>query len=228
MAAPVATEIASHLRSKHLPPSSNWLTTFLSSTRASTPLPALRQTALFRILASDLSTSVEVPPSSLFPSDIHAAHMRERRLPGPIPVQVMDIEDVGRSRWSQIEALEATERGEGTAGRREVVRIVPGEEDGGDADRAVERSTGPHKLVMQDAKGARVFGVELMAVEGIGLGMNIGTKMVLRDVLVARGVVLLDPRSVTILGGKIEALHKAWKEGRKEALKAAVGARNTD
>jgi len=47
--------------------------------------------------------------------------------------------------------------------------------------------------------------------------------MSLRDVLVARGVVLLEPGTVTMLGGKIEGLHRAWRENRKAELKAAVG-----
>ncbi|KAI5293671.1 hypothetical protein KEM55_006900, partial [Ascosphaera atra] len=49
-------------------------------------------------------------------------------------------------------------------------------------------------------------------------GMKIGMKLVLRDILVARGMALLEPRNVTVLGGKIEAKDKAWREGRKETL----------
>jgi len=41
---------------------------------------------------------------------------------------------------------------------------------------------------------------------------------------VARGVVLMDATTTTVLGGKIEGLHKAWKEGRKTELKAAIEA----
>ena len=54
--------------------------------------------------------------------------------------------------------------------------------------------------------------------------MSMGCKMVLRNVVVARGVVLLEPGTTTVLGGKIEGLHKAWKEGRKAELKAAIEA----
>ena len=52
--------------------------------------------------------------------------------------------------------------------------------------------------------------------------MNIGTKITLRDVTVARGVLLLEPKSTTVLGGKIEELHKEWKEARKAVLKASA------
>lgn len=221
----LAQEITTHLLSRGLHPSPTWLTTtFLPTIRPTTPLPALKQTALFRLLASDITQTLQRTPSSVFPPDIHNATIRERRLAGPIAVQVLDIEDIGRSRWSQAEALEAAERGETTKGR-EIIRAVPAEDggEGPDADADVAGSGGPHKLVLQDAQGVRVFGIELTAVEGVGVGMNIGAKIVLRDVLVARGVVLLEPGSVKVEGGKIEGAHKAWKEGRKERLKSAAG-----
>ena len=54
--------------------------------------------------------------------------------------------------------------------------------------------------------------------------MNIGCKVVLNNALVARGVVLLEPATTVVLGGKMEELHKAWKEGRKAELKATIEA----
>jgi len=222
----LAQEITAHLVSKSLPPTPSWLTTFLSSTRPNTPLPALKQTALFRLLASDITTSVQASASSVFPADVHNAQVVERRLPGPIPAQVLDVEDVGSSRWSQVEKMEALERGEMTKGR-EVVRLVPGETEDGAAGDAQEvgasASAGPHKVVLQDARGARVYGIEVIGVEGLGVGMNIGCKVLLRDVVVARGVLLLEPRCVMVLGGKIEGVHRAWREGRKERLRRDAG-----
>jgi RecQ-mediated genome instability protein 1 len=53
--------------------------------------------------------------------------------------------------------------------------------------------------------------------------MSIGMKVVLKPgTIVARGVVLLEPATVVVLGGKIEALHKSWLENRKKDLKAAI------
>ena len=149
--------------------------------------------------------------------------MQERRLVGPIAVQVLSIEDMSKSRWEQIEAIEALERGEGTKGR-EIIRVTASTEEGDDQNENVGRDGGTHKLALQDAKGTRVYGIELKGVEGVGLGMSMGCKMVLRNVVVARGVVLLEPGTTTVLGGKIEGLHKAWKEGRKAELKAAIEA----
>jgi RecQ-mediated genome instability protein 1 len=155
--------------------------------------------------------------------------VRERKLPASIPVQVLGVEDLSRSRWEQLEAMEAQERGEMTKGR-EIIRVVEteGGEDGGGAARVsagASGSGGPHRLVLQDVTGQTVYGLELKAVKGVGVGMSIGTKMVLSGVMVARGVVLLEPERVVVLGGKIDALHKVWVENRKKDLLAAVEGR---
>jgi RecQ-mediated genome instability protein 1 len=155
--------------------------------------------------------------------------VRERKLPASIPVQVLGVEDLSRSRWEQLEAIEAQERGEMTKGR-EIIRVVEteGGEDGGGAARVsagTGGSGGPHRLVLQDVTGQTVYGLELKAVKGVGVGMSIGTKMVLSGVMVARGVVLLEPERVVVLGGKIDALHKVWVENRKKDLLAAVEGR---
>ncbi|CAF9907155.1 hypothetical protein IMSHALPRED_005453 [Imshaugia aleurites] len=218
-----AAQISAQLTArKSLTPSSTWLSTFLKTQRPTTPLPALTQTACFRLLASDITKSLNTTSSTCFPHDVHNASVQERRLPGSVAVQVLAIEDMSKSRWEQIEAIEALERGEGTKGR-EIVRVVATKDD--ESERAsVPKGGGPHKILLQDAAGRRVYGIELKGLEGVGLGMSIGCKMVLRDALVARGVVLLEPGSTTVLGGKIEELHKAWKEGRKAELKAAIEA----
>lgn len=126
---------------------------------------------------------------------------------------------MSKSRWEQIEAIEALERGEGTKGR-EIIRVAAPEGD--DVGLNVQKGGGPHKLLLQDATGRRVYGIELKGLEGVGLGMSIGCKIVLKNAVVARGVVLLEPKTTTVLGGKIDALHKAWREGRKVELKKAI------
>ncbi|KAF2433870.1 RecQ mediated genome instability protein-like protein Rmi1 [Tothia fuscella] len=213
----LASEILSHLQSKGLNPNPTWVTNFLSSQRPSVPLQALKQTAQIRLTHADITTSLQRSSKSVFPADIHNASVRERKVVGPIVVQVLDIEDIGRSKWSQLEALEAEERGETTKGR-EIIRVVPGEATESD-NQAPVQSNGPHKLTLQDAQGTSVYGMEIVNVEGVGMSMNIGSKLVLKDVVVARGVLLLEPRCVVVLGGKIEELHKVWKEKRKETLK---------
>ena len=217
----VLTQISSQLSSaKCLTPSQTWLTAFLATQKSTTPIPALTSTASFRLLASDISKCLDRTASAAFPNDVSNVNFEERKLQGSIVAQVLAVEDMSKSRWEQIEAIEALERGEGTKGR-EIIRVVPTEE-GDNADTGVQKGGGPHKLLLQDVQGNTVYAIELKGVEGVGLGMSIGCKILLKNAIVARGVVLLEPGTTTILGGKIEALHKAWKENRKADLKAAI------
>lgn len=212
-------QLAAQLTAKGLGPTPTWLASFLANQRP-TPLPALTQTALFRLLASDITTTLTFTPTTVFPADVHAAQLKERRLIGPIIVQILAVEDISLSRWEQIEAIEALEKGEGRRGR-EILRAAVSDVD---AQEVISKGGGPHKLLLQDAQGERVFGIELENVEGVGMGMSIGCKAVLKNITVARGVILLEPRSMTLLGGRINTLHQAWKENRKAELKVAIEA----
>ena len=203
---------------KGLRPTADWLITFLGTQRPTTPLQSLLQTAHFRLLASDITTSLS--RDHCLPANTSDVHIQERTLSGEIVVQVLGVEDISRSRWENIEAIEAIERGEGRKGR-EIIRVVPTENDDGPQG-GVQKGGGVHKLILQDARGAVVYGLELKPVEGVGLGMNIGCKMMLKDAVMARGLVMLEPKSTIIIGGKIEALHKAWKEGRKDELSRGI------
>ena len=216
----VEASISEFLRSKNVPPTQQWLRDFMPSIRLNTPLVALQKTALFRLLASDLTVSVQAPPVSIFPTNISSPEIEERKLPGPITVQVLDTEDIGHSRWSQVETIEAHERGETTKGR-EVIRVVP-EDTTSDPTPATRRS-GPHKLLLQDAKGTKIYAFDFQAVSGVSMQMSIGAKLVLRNVVAARGLVLLEPKCVEVLGGKVEAWDKKWRSERKEVLKWKAG-----
>jgi RecQ-mediated genome instability protein 1 len=226
------TQLSTALTTSGLPtPSPHFLTTILSSQRTQPPLPALIATAKHRLLSSDISISPSVLASTTasFPANISSPQVREQKLPASIPVQVLGVEDLSKSRWEQLEAIEAQERGEMTKGR-EIIRVVE-TEDGDEARPArapptgASGSGGPHRLVLQDVRGQTVYGLELKAVKGVGMGMSIGTKMVLSGVTVARGLVLLEPETVVVLGGKIDALHKVWVENRKKDLLAALEGR---
>ncbi|KAF2481461.1 hypothetical protein BDY17DRAFT_326149 [Neohortaea acidophila] len=229
MAGPAASPevikaIADYLRAKHFYPTPAWLASFMASTRPNTPMPALQQTALFRLLSSDLTSSVQrTPPISIFPPDISNPEIKERKLTGPVAVQVLDVEDIGRSRWSQVEAIEAQERGEMTKGR-EIIRVVADEsttdgEPGAQANTSTGAS-GPFMFLLQDAAGTKAFAFDMSPMANVNMQkLSIGAKLVLRDLLVARGVVLLAPNGVEVLGGKVEAWDTKWKAERKAALK---------
>jgi RecQ-mediated genome instability protein 1 len=146
-------------------------------------------------------------------------------------VQILDIEDIGHSRWSQVENIEAHERGEMTKGR-EIIRVVDDETNTDPNNAAVSNATsttssGPHKLLLQDAKGTKAYAFEMEAVSGISVQqLAIGAKLVLRDVMVARGVIMLEPKGVEVLGGKVDAWDRKWRAERKETLKRKAGMRD--
>jgi len=221
--------VKTFLDSKGLSATPAWIESFVSSSRQGTPLPALQKTALFRILASDLTSSIKASPTNTLPPNALNATVKELRVPDSIPLQVLNIEDIGRSAWSQVEAIEAQERGETTKGR-EVIRVVPDEEADPvrDGTAPVTKSNGPHKLLLQDAKGTKIYGFEVTDVDGIDLNLGIGAKLILKNMTIARGVILLDPTSTQLLGGKVDVWDKAWRTGRKESLKAKVGPREEE
>lgn len=235
------------LTNKHLPVSPDWLSQFISQTshqqQRGLPLAALTQTALFRILNSNFTESLSTTshPTALLPHDIANPIVKERLIRGPVPVQVLDIEDIGSSLWSQVEAIERVDRGETVRGREIIRNVSVGDGDdsnaGGPSGNAATANgstsnsnaalgstgQGPHRLTLQDAAGTQIVALELRSVEGIAIGkLPIGAKMVLRNVIVGRGMVLLTPDTVIVLGGKIEHLDAEWRRTRKANLLARL------
>ncbi|KAL1958947.1 hypothetical protein VTO42DRAFT_3500 [Malbranchea cinnamomea] len=231
------------LTTKSLPVSQAWLTQFLSTQPVSSrPLSSLTRTALFRLLSSDFTKSLSSQNSAhLLPTDVADPVFKERRIVGPVPLQVLDIEDIGTSLWSQIEALERVERGEQLRGR-EIIRTVTRDPGGGDLDAVTNggnsglnaastttgdilgvSSNGPHRLVLEDAKGTKVVAIELKRINGIAVEkVPIGTKILLKNATLARGMILIEPANVEILGGKIDIMDKEWRAQRKARLLARL------
>jgi len=232
----LATQLTSILLTRHsLLVSADWLHSFVSTVRApAPPLVALTSTAQFRLLNSDFTAVLasDSNPASpiLLPLDVGDPTVKERRLAGNVPVQVLDVEDVGASRWGQVERIERVEAGEEVRGR-EVIRTLPPEATEGPAPAAPVASgaasgKGPHKYLLQDARGTVVSAFEKVTVPKLGLGdegMCIGIKVMLKSgTVVRRGVVMLRPENVTVLGGKVEGWDDSWKAGRKDRLKRMV------
>jgi RecQ-mediated genome instability protein 1 len=145
------------------------------------------------------------------------------------------------------ECLELVEKGETTRGR-EVIRVTAEDDDeqdaatqstasrtqqpqrggAGGANAAAARAgkNATHRLTVQDYKGRRLHALELRRIDGIGIGKtSIGEKILIKaGTVIARGNILLTPDNCTLLGGKVDAWHKSWVEGRLGRLKEAVGA----
>ena len=232
----LATQVSAALQTRHnLSVNLTWLAAILSTIRTPPPpLPALTSTVHFRLLTSDFTTSLSISnASALLPTDISEPDIKERKLAGNVPLQVLDVEDIGTSKWSLVEAIERVERGEEIRGR-EIIRTLPAEAGEGPGDNPAATNTagraswssGPHKYLLQDAKGTKTVAFEKVRVPKLGLsddGMSIGMKIILKaGSVVRRGVVMLAPESVIVLGGKVETWDKTWRDGRKERLKRAV------
>jgi len=201
----------------------------------------LTATAKHRLLCSDFThPSILSSSTPFFPPRCSDASVPSRTIQNDTPVQVLEIEDLSKSKWEQIEALEMERKGELVKGR-EVVRVVVDTPDGpssgstqGTAAAAsgngpgngTSTSSGPFKLLLQDVKGQRVYAFELKRVDKIEYPpvMCVGCKIVLkRNSKVARGMVFLEPELTVVLGGKIEVLDKAWRERREQTLRELVG-----
>lgn len=242
----LATQLLTQLQTHNLPPpSQTWVQTLISTRNPPPPLPSLVMTAKTRLLASDLTTpgllDATKTPSICFAEGITAPSVQEARLRTDVYVQIVDIENLSKSRWEQVEELEAVERGEQTRGR-EVVRLPVnnGSADGGGDEPAATATAnargavaGPdvarnatHRVVLQDCKGQKVYGLELVRMPEMAIGtLNIGAKILLKKgAAVARGTLLLEPRSCQFLGGKIEAWQKEWLAGRLARLREGAEA----
>jgi RecQ-mediated genome instability protein 1 len=140
----VATQIHNSLLAKTLAPTPQWLQSLLPTINPNVPIAATQKTALFRLLNTDITTTLQISTTTCFPADITNAAVQETKVRGPIPVQVLDIQDVGRSNWSQVEGIEMEERGELRKGS-EIVRVTGEEEDNTDPNAAAVRGPAvPH------------------------------------------------------------------------------------
>ncbi|KFA66860.1 hypothetical protein S40285_02297 [Stachybotrys chlorohalonatus IBT 40285] len=232
------SQLRSSILAASLPaPSATFVASLVQSRNPPLPLPSLLATARSRILACDLSSNALLDTVSLaaLPANLSNAAIKEVRLPLDVHVQVLDVENLGVSRWDQIEEIEAIERGERTRGR-EIVRII--DDDNGqegvsqtqqqrapaaDAARSAGKAA-THRLVLQDCRGQKVFALELHRIDKIGVGRTmIGEKILVKaGAVVARGTVLLTPDNCVLLGGKIDAWQKSWVDGRLTRLKEAL------
>ncbi|KAF8866286.1 hypothetical protein BDZ45DRAFT_720404 [Acephala macrosclerotiorum] len=243
------TSLTASLTSQNLPPPhQNFLRTILTPASQSKPIAVLTATARHRLLSADI-TSIEIlaPNTPFLPPILSNVRTQSTTVPNDTFVQVLDVLDIGRSKWDQIEALESERKGETTKGR-EVIRVLP-QNEGNEHDRGSTAATqapalarsqaqtqtishGPHKLLLQDVKGNKIWAFELKKVPKIGIGaggISIGCKLWLKKgCQVARGTVMLEPQTCMIMGGKIEGLDKSWREGREQRLREEVERERAD
>lgn len=203
-------------------PSQQWLTSLVSA-RVVPPLPALIQTARIKLSKLDLLTPglFDAASSSSLPPNVTDLSKKEMLIKGPVVLQVLEVYDVGKSKWEQIEAIEAIERGEKTKGR-EIIRDIPDPDSNNDdafaSSMQNQKSSGPHELLLQDWKGQSLYGMEVSPVPKVEITMSIGCKVVVKNLVCARGVAMLDAGNTQMLGGEIRELNERWGRERKKML----------
>ncbi|KAI5288558.1 hypothetical protein KEM54_005116 [Ascosphaera aggregata] len=247
--------IAAYLLSKyHIAVNPAWLDhtmtdSNLSGRPNSTSLPELSQIVLHKLLLTDIRMSIKVPTQQeselLLPKDIDNMNVKERSVKGPIVVQLLDIEHIGRSRLAQIETIEMHGKGE-TTGGNQIIRSITRDESG-EISKPITTTTitkrtplppssacnyqsagsSPHRVIFQDAAGTLLYALELRPIPFLDIehpDLYIGTKFILSNLVVARGMALLELNQISPLGGKLENRDKAWRVERKERLLAKLGA----
>ncbi|KAI1003547.1 hypothetical protein K3495_g4661 [Podosphaera aphanis] len=234
MAAPTISQLSAMLPTLGLPVAHPaFLAAILTSCTRPQPLAAVAATLKHRLLSADISGSappILAPTAPYLPLDLGSLRHATTILPHDVFVQLLEMEDLGRSKWDQVESLEAERKGETTKGR-EIIRVVPAadQDPSSAATQQTESSVpqnkrdhGPYKLILQDWKGTKAWAFELKKIDKLGYppSVNIGCKLWLRKgCKVARGTLLMEPATVEIVGGKIETMEKAWKEKREDRLR---------
>lgn len=173
------TQVLAHFASKQQHLSPTYIISILNAIHPppTNCTPALLTTVQNAFLQSPLQQSAA--PQSCLPTGIPNKH--NITVPGPTLVQIIHVQDIGLSRIAQLEALEKWMNERGPQGRRVV--DLPNEEEGdengaqngGNEGLSVGKSM--CKVLFEDGKGERVYGMEVKQIEEIKVGMPLGTKV---------------------------------------------------
>ncbi|EEB07179.1 hypothetical protein SJAG_02262 [Schizosaccharomyces japonicus yFS275] len=185
-------------------------------------------------LASDIRASTTNEGAA----SVSVADEHGKTLTGFTLVQVVRVEEIGKSIISQIEYLNQWEERKRLKGQQIIRLVHEGNEeedkdttdldDSGvgeaqDALKGAKEFKSICKVILEDAQGQRFYGLEIKPVHGIWLGMALGTKMLITNARIHRGVCLLTPASTRILGGEIALWNNDYFPTKlREELKAKL------
>lgn len=175
----IQAQVLAHFASKQLYVSQTYVSTLINSINPppTTINPAILATFHTSFLNCSLHQSAS--PQSYLPNSVPSQH--NVSIQGPTLVQVIHVQDIGTSRLAQLEALEKAISEAGPQGRRVVGLPVDEEDDdnrvqdGQDQEISVGKTI--CKLLLEDGRGERVYGMEVKPIEGIKVGMPLGCKV---------------------------------------------------
>ncbi|KAG4305340.1 hypothetical protein PORY_001510 [Pneumocystis oryctolagi] len=168
----------------------------------------LEEQMMYLFLNTDIKKTLTM--RSCLPENIFDQH--NNVLPGPYCLQVIQIQDIGISLFNQLEYLEQFD----DSGHLKLFNIIndDGAIDYDDDDLAENNDKCVMKkmikLLLEDASGVCVWANEYKPMKDIHLKMSLGSKILLRNVLVLRGVLVLVPESTTFLGGQVFELNQGY------------------
>ncbi|KAG4300993.1 hypothetical protein PCANB_002670 [Pneumocystis canis] len=167
----------------------------------------LEQQIMKCLLNSDIKKILTL--KSCLPKNVFDLH--NCVLLGPYCLQVIQIQDIGFSLLEQLEYLEKFEDN----GRLKAFNIIKEEPITDDDNNNIENDKNKtvkkmFKLLLEDASGCCIWAIEHKPIQEIHLKMNIGSKILLKNILILRGVLMLNPMNITFLGGKIDELNKNY------------------
>lgn len=177
----LSNQVLAHFASKQLHLSPTYISTLIASLHA--PLSA---GVLANLHTTFLTSSLQqsAAQQSYFPPAIATQH--NTMIPGPTLVQVIHVQDIGKSRIAQLEALEKAIEEAGPEGRR-VVELPAEEGEDGENENLPAAQNGVNegisvgksicKVLLEDGRGERVYGMEVKPIEGIKVGMSLGCKV---------------------------------------------------
>ncbi len=173
------TQVLAHFASKQIHLSNTFISSLLNALHPPplTLTPALLANFHTSFLLSALQQSVS--PQSYLPLSIPTQH--NITIPGPILAQIIHVQDIGTSRLAQLEALEKAETEKGPQGRRVVDIPAEGEgddnpvQDGSNEGLSVGKSI--CKVLLEDGRGERVYGMEVKPIDNIKVGTHLGCKV---------------------------------------------------
>lgn len=173
------TQALAHFASKQIHLSNTFISSLLNALhpRPLTLTPAVLANFHTAFLLSSLQQSAS--PQFYLPHSIPTQH--NITLPGPTLVQIIHVQDIGTSRLAQLEALEKAETERGPQGRRVVDLPADGEgeDNPGQNDLNEVLSVGKSicKVLLEDGRGERVYGMEVKPIDNIKVGMHLGCKV---------------------------------------------------
>ncbi|KTW30182.1 hypothetical protein T552_00661 [Pneumocystis carinii B80] len=207
------------LESKSLYVHLNWIEETLHQIDASLNNKELEQQILQCLLNSDIKKALT--PQSCLPIDIFDQH--NQVLPGPYCLQIIHVQDIGISIFNQLEYLEQFDDS-GNIKSYNIIRNNLSDVD--DDDDIPDINNSPPKkfckLILEDSSGLCVWAIEHKPIKEIHVAINLGAKILLKNILVLRGVLILNPSNLTFLGGEIFQLKNYFPSGFKNQLKSLL------